>query len=261
MGPRTRAALCPDPRRLYDAERFGEGGVNPEMGRVELDRVVGWAQRRGGAPGVAGVAADDVGQNRLVVGLFAAPDQFERAALRPRRRAGGDEDLHVCFRTDDRADVPAVEDRAAWPGCERALRLDERRANAGHRRNDGRSLAHLACAQRRIVEIAEAQSPRSRNRRGFVVKVAVVSDEGGRDRAVKQPGIEMRQPVMRRNPARDRAFTRGRGAVDGDDHREPPASPGSLPSAALLDRGEAAVEAGTGPLDMTTPGREDVRSK
>jgi hypothetical protein len=57
---------------------------------------------------------------------------------------------------------------------------------------------------------------------------------------------------MRRNPARDRAFTRGRGAVDGDDHREPPASPGSLPSAALLDRGEAAVEAGMGPFDMTT---------
>ena len=56
------------------------------MGRVEQDGVVGRAQRRGGAAGIAGVAPDDVGENRTVVGLFAALDQFKRAPLRPRGR-------------------------------------------------------------------------------------------------------------------------------------------------------------------------------
>ena len=93
-----------------------------------------------------------------------------------------------------------------------------------HCGDHGGRLAHLARAQGRVVEIGEPQSPGDGDRRDFVVKIAVLRDQGGGGRAVEQPSVEMRQPVMRRDSARNSAFARGSGPVDGDDHQQPPAS-------------------------------------
>ena len=76
----------------------------------------------------AGIAAGDVGQYRVVVGLFAALDEFEGAPLRPRRWTGGDKDFDVRVGTNYRANVPPIEHRAARTRRESALRLDQRRA-------------------------------------------------------------------------------------------------------------------------------------
>ena len=97
-------------------------------------------------------------------------------------------------RTDDRADVPPVEHRAARTRGESALGLDQRRADAGHRRDHGGRLAHLAGAQGRLVEIGEAKPAGRGDRRGLVVEVAVLGDQRRGGRAVEQPGVEMRQP-------------------------------------------------------------------
>ena len=145
----------------------------------------------------------------------------------PRGRAGGDEDLHIGVGTDDRADVASVENRAARTRGEGALRLDQRRADARHRGDHGRRLAHLASAQGRVVEIGEAEPAGGGDRCGLVVKIPILGDQRSRSRAVEQPRIEMRQPVMGRDAARDAALARGRGAIDGDDHPEHP-SPGLL---------------------------------
>src|SRR3546814_12914597 len=47
------------------------------------------------------------------------------------------------------------------------------------------------------------------------------------DRAIEQPGVEHRQPEMRRQRARDRALARCGRPVDGNDHRCNPSSSGS----------------------------------
>ncbi len=109
--------------------------------------------------------------------------------------AGGDENLHVCARGHDGADVASVQNGAAWPGGEGALRLEQGLAHARHGGDDRRRLAHLAAAQHRLVEIGEAEPARRRDRGAFVVEVAVGADQRRRGGAIKEPGVEMRQAV------------------------------------------------------------------
>ena len=159
--------------------------------------VVCGPQRGRRTPGIARVALQDVGQNGVVVRPFAAMREFESAPLGAGCGASGHEDLHVRVWGDDRADVAAVENGASRPGSEGALRLEQRLANARHGRDHRSRLAHLAAAQHGLVEIGETEPPCRRDRGAFVVEVAVRADQRRGGRAIKKPGIEMRQAVAR----------------------------------------------------------------
>ena len=83
---REPGVLRPHARGLDNALRRRDRRLDAQGGRVELDGVLRRAQRRRRTPGIAGVALDDIGQDRRVVGAFAALRQFERPALGARRR-------------------------------------------------------------------------------------------------------------------------------------------------------------------------------
>ena len=87
-----------------------------------------------------------------------------------------------------------------------ALRLDQRLAHRGQRRDDGGRLAHLARAQPRLVEIDQRQAARRRDRGLDIAERAAPIEKSGRRRPVEKPGIKMRQGVAAGKPARERAF-------------------------------------------------------
>jgi hypothetical protein len=99
-------------------------------------------------------------------------------------------------------------------------------------------------SESRSAERAEA-APRGRRR---IVEVGALVDQGERDGAIEQAGIEMRQPVMQGEALCERALARGGRAVDGDDEgavslhgaiiRDHAAAPSSMraPSASMVGR-------------------------
>ena len=114
------------------------------------------------------------------------------------------------LRADHRADVAAVEHRALFARGEAALQFDERRANVGDRPDDGGRFAHVARAQARVVEIGERKPPRSGGRGRRVVERQAFVEERAGGGAIEQAGVEMRQLVMRGEPASQRALAGGR---------------------------------------------------
>ena len=174
----------------------------------------------------AGVASQNVRQDCVVVRLLAPIREFDHAALRPRRRAGGDKDFHRRLRTNHCADVAPVQNRAAGTRGKRPLRFDQRGPHPRHRGDHRGGLRHLTAAERRFVEVGKPQTPRRRDRRLLVVEVATLGDQRRGGRAIKKPSIQVRKPVMGREPPRDRAFARSGRTVDGDDH--PQALPGTV---------------------------------
>ena len=85
-----------------------------------------------------------------------------------------------------------------------------------HRDAAGEPAARLA-AQLGIEQQAFGEAARGERIAG-VVRIAAVEEHLPPDRAVEQPGVEVRQPEMRGERLGDGALARGGGAVDGDDH-------------------------------------------
>ena len=72
--------------------------------------------------------------------------------------------------------------------------------------------------QNRLVELRRIERPRRRDRVRLVVERASGIEQRLGDRAIDQPGVEVAQPEMRREPLAERALARRRRSVDGDDH-------------------------------------------
>ncbi len=73
-------------------------------------------------------------------------------------------------------------------------------------------------AQLRVRQILRVDGACGGNRRGDVFRLLVGVQHAHADRAVEQPGIEISQPEMVSEAARQRAFAGSGGPVDGDDH-------------------------------------------
>ena len=171
------------------------------------------------------------------------------AAARPLLRGGGDEQLHPRVRTDDGADVAPVEHRTLRRFGEAPLPGQQSSADLRHRGDPRGRLAHRPLPQARVGQPLRRQVGGRPRRRPRVVEVAPRVEQGQRDRAVEQTGIEMRQAVMQGEPLGERALARGGRAVDGDDEgrvvpvhgdiiRDHAAAPSSIraPSASMVGR-------------------------
>src|ERR1700733_10373261 len=137
---------------LDNGDRGADRRLDVEGRGVEAVGVRGRLERRNRAGAVAYVATNDSGEDRGLICRVALTSQFERAPPRPHLRRSGYKDLGVRVRTDDGADVAAVEDGAGRARGEVALKLYERRAYFRDRRNHRSSLARRIALERGLVE-------------------------------------------------------------------------------------------------------------
>src|SRR5579871_1751885 len=96
-------------RFLHDGDRLPKDGVDIEIGRVEDVRIRGRPERRNDAFRIALVATPDVGEDHALIGVLALAPHLDGAALRAHLGRGGDENLYIGMRADDRSDVPPVQ--------------------------------------------------------------------------------------------------------------------------------------------------------
>ena len=164
----------------------------------------------------------DIGEDRVVVGVLAPLRQLQGAPLCARLGARRDEDLHRRLGADDRADVAPVEHRPARTRGEAPLRVEQGRPHPRHGGDDRRRLTDRPAAQGPLVEVGETEPARRGNRRRLVVDIAILGDHRRGGRAIEETRVQVRQSVMGREPPGDRAFARSRGTVDGDDHPNAP---------------------------------------
>ncbi len=169
------------------------------------------------AAGIALVTRPNIGEHIFVMGRHAALEQLAHPALRADLGRGGDEQFHVGIGRNHRADVAAVEDRAAglrgkFAAAARAARPDRR---IGRNRST-RSATPARCAAP-VVGRVEARARRTaRNASNSLAGIAAPAPQIERDRAVKQAGIHVRQAEMRRraraqsSPCRSRRARRRR---------------------------------------------------
>src|SRR5580700_1540121 len=210
---------------LDDGNGGPECGVYTQMSGVEQVRVWGGLQGGGGTPGIALVAAQEVGQNLLFVRLFAPCPQLDDAAGGPHLRARDNEQLYVRTGGDHGADIAAVEHGAGGFHGKLALIAHQRLAHLRDRRDHRRRLGDGLQFQGIVIEFPRIERHRCFDGAGGVVKRIAGIEHRFAHRAVEQPGIEVMQPVDLREVPRDRALTRRRRSVDGYDHDKSAPSP------------------------------------
>jgi len=128
-----------------------------------------------------------------------------------------DEQFGIGIGSNDGADIAPVEHRATILLGEPLLTLEQRGADERMCGHDGGHLPDLVGSQHgvgqdRVIEIA------CRDRIGLHRGVEFHPRDIGRDGAIEQAGVEMRQAIMPRQCLGDRALAARRGAVDRDDH-------------------------------------------
>jgi len=137
------------------------------------------------------------------------------------------EDLQLCLRGDDGANVAPLGDPAAI-GYQPALPLDHRVANLGMQRNPrrrrghlGRSdrLAHVLTVQGHPTSIeSDLHGARDLAERGPVVEVRPGAERRQRDGAVHRSGVQVREAETLGERPRDSRLAGPRWAIDGNDH-------------------------------------------
>ena len=191
---------------LDDRDGGPERGVYIQMRRIEQVRVGRGYQRGDRAVAVTLVAPKDIGKDRGLVGCLGLGGEFRRPAAGAHLRQGVDENLNVGIRTNDRADVAAVEHRAGWRRREGALQLHE---GGPHLRNGGDDRGHFgeaACLQLGFVEAGDVEALRRRDCGDAVIRgLSAIAQRLG-DGAIQQAGIEMPEPEAIGQPLAERAL-------------------------------------------------------
>src|SRR3984957_4190577 len=205
-----------------EPDRRLEGGVGVECRGVELECVFRPHQRRHPALPVARVTKLHVLQDALVYSGGAACLQLFESPHGSGLGAGRYEQLGGGLGADHGADVAPVQHRALGPARrvagEIALKGQQRRA---HRRDRGHQRGGVGDAflfEPRIGELIEAHALGPGLGVLRVGRIAAGNQRLRRGGAVEQAAFEMSEAVVIGEPPRERAFARGRGTVDGDDH-------------------------------------------
>ena len=224
------AAPSARPGGLDDVDGGPDCAGYIHIGGVEQVRVRRLFQGRGGAAHVALVALDDVGQHRGLVDLPARRPGIP--APRRRARTCGAAVTKIFTSASGQMTVPMSRPSSTAPGGRAAK---------------SRWKATSAARTSGMAETTEAASPTARALHGGLVEPGWIERARRGDRggdvierlagieqmlghgAVDQAGVEMTQAVMGGKLLAERAFARGGGSVDGDDHLTPPGS-FSLPS-------------------------------
>src|SRR5579885_2177628 len=203
---------------LDDVDGGPDGAGYIHIGGIEQVRVRRLPQGCSGAAGIAFVAFADIGQDRSLVDRAARRLVFGGAAARTHLRRCGDENLNVGIRTNDGADIAAIEHGAGRPRRKIALESEQRRAHLGNGGNDGRRLTDGMTFEHRLVEVRRVERTRRSNCRRPVAGRFAGIEHGLGNGAIEQPSVEMAQAVMRGQLLAERALAGGGGSVNGDDH-------------------------------------------
>lgn len=176
------------------------------------------AQRGIGPVHVPGVAFGDLGLEGVEADILATGPQFAQPALGADGQVGGDEELHLRVRADDRAYVAPVQHRPCWVGRKRALGLAQ---NCAHLRQ----LRHLGCrkpggagADALFVGSREVESFGRGRGRALVAGIVAGIQHRQADGAVKRAGVQPLEAIALGDAGSDCAFPGCGGAIDGDNH-------------------------------------------
>ena len=105
------------------------------------------------------------------------------------------------------------------------MERDQRATHLRNGRDDRGRLADAMTFQNVRIEIIRIERMRRRDRMFLVIERLSGIEQCLGDRAVNQPGVEMAQPEMLREPPAERALAGRRRSVDGDDHEYSAPSP------------------------------------
>ena len=203
---------------------------------VDLDRVVGRAQRRRRAGRVEPVALlDRRAAPHPASACDPAPLELGRAPARPLVRIGGQEHLHRRVGSDDGADVAALDDVVAGGDQLALLARAAPRAPRGCAatvelapvtRGGADLLAHVAPVERsparcrRRARAARSSRPAaSRPSASPSSRSAPASSAASVTARYMRAGVQVGEAEPARERARDRALAAAGGPVDRDDHR------------------------------------------
>ena len=202
-----------------------------QIGGVEQVRIRGGFQRRDGPVRVALVAPEDIGEDRA--SSTGCPIASNSSARR-RARTSGAAVTKIFTSASGQMTVPMSRPSSTAPGGWRRSRAARRPARRAPRESPRRSrrlrrspgtLSAISSSWRRI------ERPRGGNRGGGVVGPMPAVEHGLGHRAIEQAGVEMAQPVMRREPLAERALAGRRRPVDRDDHADESAPSARISSA------------------------------
>ena len=200
----------------------GNDLVDGEVGRVDLDRVLGRAH----VDRVLLVAEPEVGGERV----GADPRPLGGAPRGADALVRDEVDLHLCLGRDDRADVAALDhDVALAP--ERALPLAHHLAHVVVARDDGDELVDVRLADRgRDVAAVDEDAAllvepdrvlgRERGQLAGEVECHAAAARQPGQRAVHRPRVEVAEAEPLGEKPCDRALAGPCGPIDGDDHQE-----------------------------------------
>src|SRR5215831_2480516 len=212
-------------RPFHDGDGMPQDSVDIEMGGIENVGIRRRLERRHRAFGITFVAAQDIREDRGLVCNLAETAHLDGATLRPHLGRGGYENLGVRKRTDDGADVAAVQNRAERGGGKILLQPQQRCPHLWNCRDDGSGLAGRMAFERGFVELGRIEGLRRSDRSRDIIELVARVKHRLRHRAIEQPGIEMPQPVMGCEALPKGSLAGRRRTVDGDDHSRSPPSP------------------------------------
>jgi len=140
--------------------------------------------------------------------------------LHARLAVGLDEQLHFRFRSDLGADIAAIEHGATRLQGEVALQLEQGPADFGNGGNLRGQRPGFGGLQWGRIAAGDGDIEVVRRSDGRVREIGGVfaPGDGDADRAIEQPGVEMRQAVMSRKAGGQRALARSGRSIHGDDH-------------------------------------------
>ncbi len=183
--------------------------VDIKGGRVEKYCIRGADKRCRGAPGIAGIARQDIGKDTLQRRFHPPRDQFRIAPPGPGLGRGSDKQFDLGPGADDGPDVAPVQYRPAIASGKRTLKLCQRSADI---RDGGNLAGHFGrgCTAQAVI----TQCCRFKDARGM--DRIITGKNPGPDGPIKQSGVQMGKAEMRGNRLGDRAFARCGRPVDGD---------------------------------------------
>jgi len=185
-------------RRLNSRNRLFHCGFYSQVGRIYQDSICRHFGRGVFARLVPLIANAQLLDHRFKGEVASLTAKFLPASRTAHFHAGVYPELRICFRRDDRSDIPAIEQGTQRLGCKSPLQFEESLANFRNRRHHACCLAGLSCAKVGLVEIGKIQAAGNRCDAICIIQCNPGTHRGNTGRAVQSPRIHVRQAVMGR---------------------------------------------------------------
>src|SRR5690625_302797 len=205
---------------FHNGHRSREGFVGDQVRRIQGDGIWSRTQRCDHAIPIPGVAGLHLGQDVRVYSWFSALEQLLITPSCARLEARRDEELDLCIRTHDRADVSPVQHcttaAVRWFAGKATLEVEKLRPHLRMRRNPRGSLRRALAPQAVPGEIRHHEPARHLPGRFGIIGIAAFLEQTRGNRAIETAGVQVRETERQRQAARQRSLARRRGTIDSD---------------------------------------------